>query len=135
MTTPAPMENVPPIPVHVASIAAELTPGSASSPRRRQRRLVTNTLYLTAANPVQQAWPPSDERVFGCVTSAIAASSPPVVFVASNQADANQQGGGAAQVSGLDTSPFELSTTDAVWISAAALPATVSVVSIYEQSG
>jgi hypothetical protein len=128
------MEHVPPIPVHVASIADGLS-SAASSPRRRQRRLVTNTLYLTAANPVIQAWPPSDERVYGCVTSAIAAASPPVVFVAPNMADAQQQGGGAAQISGLDTSPFELSTTDAVWISAAALPATVSVVAIYEQAG
>jgi hypothetical protein len=131
MTT-APMENVPPIPVHVASIADGLS--SASSPRRKQRRLQTNTLYLTAAQPVQQAWPPSDERVYGAVTSAIAASSPPIIFVATNQADAQQQGGGAAMVSGLDTSPFPLSTTDCVWISAASLPATVSVVAVYEQT-
>lgn len=135
MTTPAPMEGVSPIPVHVASIAGGLAPGAASSPRRKLRRLQTNTFFLTAANPVAQAWPPSDERVYGAVTSAIAASSPPVVFVASNMADAQQQGGGAAQISGLDTAPFELSTTDAVWISAAALPATVSVVHIYEQPG
>lgn len=135
MTTPAPMENVPPIPVHVASIAPELAPGAASSPpRRKQRRLQTNTLYLTAAQPVQQAWPPSDERVYGAITSAIAASSPPVIFVGTSQADAQQQGGGAAQISGLDTAPFPLSTTDAVWISAASVPATVSVVAVYEQT-
>jgi hypothetical protein len=130
----APMENIPPIPVHVASIAAELTPSSTSAPRRKQRRLQTNTFYLTATDPVRQVWPPSDERVYGAITSAIAASSPPVIFVATNQADAQQQGGGAAEVSGLDTAPFELSTTDAVWVSAAALPATVSVVHIYEQT-
>lgn len=135
MTTPAPMEGVPPIPVHVASIADGLGASSASSPARPQRRLQTNTFFLTAAQPVQQVWPPSTERVYGAVTSAIAASSPPVIFVATNQADAMQQGGGAAQVSGLDTAPFPLSTTDAVWISAAALPATVSVVAIYEQQG
>jgi hypothetical protein len=135
MTTPGPvpMENVPPIPVHVASIDGGLMPGSAPAPRRK--RLVTNTLFLTAAQPVQQAWPPSTERVYGAITSAIAASSPPVIFVGTNQADAQQQGGGAAQVSGLDTAPFPLPTTDAVWISAATLPATVSVVAVYEQSG
>lgn len=129
------MENVPPIPVHVASIAGHITAGAPGPAPRRKRRLVTNTLFLTAAQPVQQAWPPSDERVFGAVTSAIAPSSPPVVFVATSQADAQQQGGGAAQVSGLDTAPFPLSTTDAVWISAATLPATVSVVAVYEQNG
>jgi hypothetical protein len=128
------MENVPPIPVHVASIADGLTPGPGPAAPRR-RRLVTNTLFLTALSPVQQAWPPSTERVYGAVTSAIAASNPPVIFVAANQADAQQQGGGAAQISGLDTAPFPLSTTDAVWISAAAVPATVSVVAIYEQPG
>lgn len=130
-----PMEGVPPIPVHVASIADGLTPGSASTASPRRRRLVTNTLFLTALNPVQQAWPPSTERVYGAITSAIAASSPPVVFVAANAADAQQQGGGAAQVSGLDTAPFPLPTTDAVWVSAATLPATVSVVAVYEQPG
>jgi hypothetical protein len=128
------MEGVPPIPVHVASVAAELGVSSAaSSQQRRRRRLVTNTLFLTTLNPVQQAWPESDKRLYGAVTSAIAASSPPVIFVATSQADAQQQGGGAAQVNGLDTSPFELPTTDAVWISAATLPATVSVVSVYDE--
>ena len=136
MTTPAPMENVPPIPVHVASIAEGLTPSSASSASSpKRKRLVTNTLFLTAAQPVQQAWPPSTERVYAAITSAIAASSPQVIFVATRLAYAQQQGGGAAQVSGLDTAPFPLPTTDAVWVSAASLPATVSVVAIYEQPG
>jgi hypothetical protein len=137
-TPPAPMENVPPIPVHVASIAEGLSSSSASSPGpapRKQQRLQTNTFFLTAANPVAQVWPPSVERVYGAITAAIAASNPPVVFVATNQADAQQQGGGAAQINGLDTAPFPLSTTDAVWISAASLPATVSVVAVYEQTG
>lgn len=126
-------EDYEPVRVHIAS--SDLEPGPAPGPRRKAFK--PNTFTLTAANPVQRVWPRSENRLEGWVTSAIAASSPPVIFIASSQADANAQGGGAAQVSGLDTTPFPVNTTDELWITAAAasLPCVVSAVAIYDEPG
>lgn len=58
----------------------------------------------------------------------------PIVYVADNQAGAAAQGGGSAQVSGADTTPFPVNTSDEVWVSTAGpYPVTVSVVAFYEQ--
>jgi len=119
------------VPVHLASSDVELgTPG----PRRR-RALKTNTYTLTAANQTQRVLPDADNRTEAWITSAVGAT-PPVVFIAPNQADAASQAGGAAQVSGTDTTPFPVNTTDPLWISAATgFPVTVSVVAIYDEPG
>ena len=64
----------------------------------------------------------------------ILAAAAPVIFIATGQADANSQTGGAAQISGTDTTPFPVNTTAPVWVSAAApFPVTVSVVQVYEE--
>lgn len=127
MTSP----DYPPIHVHIAS--SDVPDGGG--PRRRCRRaLRTNTYTLTAAQPVQPILPQADSRVEAWITSAIAASSPPVVFISTSQAGAAAQGGGAAQINGTDTMPFPCNTTDQVWLSAATgFPVTVSVVSVYEE--
>jgi hypothetical protein len=128
MTT---FDGMDPIPVHVKSSDVDL----GGTPPRKRRALRTNTYTLTSANPTQQCFPKADTRLEGWITAAIAASSPPVVFIAPSQAGANAQGGGAAQINGLDTAPFPVNTTDAVWISAATgYPVTVSTVSIYEET-
>lgn len=106
---------------------------SRSTAKRCRRALKANTFILTSTNPVQQVFPRSDNRVEGWITSAVGAAST-VIYIAGSQADANSQGGGSAQISGTDTMPFPVNTTDAVWISApaAGLPVTVSSVAIYE---
>jgi hypothetical protein len=126
-------DDYDPVRMHLVSTDVDL--GQAPGPKRKA--LKTNTFTLTAANPVQRVMPRSDNRLEAWVTSAIAASSPPVIYIAASQADANALGGGAAQVSGLDTSPFPVNTTDEVWISAAAasLPCVVSVVATYDEPG
>jgi hypothetical protein len=124
--------DYPVVRVHVSG--SDVPMGGAPAKRCR-RPMKTNTFTLTAANPVQRVFPRSDTRVEGWVTGAVAASSPPIVYIAANQADANSQSGGAAQISGLDTTPFPVNTTDEVWISApsVSLPVTVSTVAIYEE--
>jgi hypothetical protein len=117
--------------VHVASAADGVMDGRAPAKRKR-RKLVTNTFTLTAANPTQRVFTRSANRVEGYLTSATEAS-PPVIYMGTSQADANSQGGGAAQVSGSDTGPVPVNTTDEVWISAATgYPVTVGVWAIYE---
>jgi hypothetical protein len=125
--------GIDPIPVHIASSEISL-PGSGA--KRKRRAMKANTYTLTTAIPYARALPWSEERVEGWITSAVAASSPPVVYIATTQAGAVAQGGGAAQVNGLDTTPFPVNTTDEVWISAASgFPVIVSVVGIYESDG
>lgn len=120
---------VEPVHVHVANLHEIAHP----APRRKRRALKTNTFTLTSGNPTQRVMPQSDSRVEGWITSATGAT-PPTVFIAPNQADANSQGGGAAQISGTDTAPFPVNTTDAVYVSAASgFPVTVSVVQIFEE--
>lgn len=56
------------------------------------------------------------------------------IWIADSQAGANAQGGGSAQIAGTDTTPFPVSTTDAVWASTGAgFPVVVSTVAIYEE--
>lgn len=124
-------ETVPETPaVHVHIVRSDV-PMAAGQPKRCRRALKTNTYTLANSTPVP-VMKQSDSRVEGWITSAVGAT-PPVIFIASNQADANSQGGGAAQISGTDTTPFPVHTTDAVWVSAATgFPVTVSVVQIFE---
>jgi len=68
MTTPAAEPR--PIPIHVASVAAELdymrspsSPAPSSSPARTSTRAVYRTVTLTALDPVQEIMAASDERV------------------------------------------------------------------------
>lgn len=111
--------------------------------RRKRRSMVVRTFTLTAGGSgvgggtqTQQILPHSTSRVDAWITAAIAASSPPNIFVAKSEADAQQQSGAAAIVVGLDTAPFPINTTDEVWVSAAtaSLPVTVSVLAYYEQT-
>ncbi len=128
-------EGMDPVPVHLASIGDNVGIGPPSSPRPRRRRMRPNTYTLTATNPTQRVFPPSDNRVEGWITAAVAASSPPIVFISTSQAGAAAQAGGAAQINGTDTTPFPVNTTDEVWISAASgFPVTVSVIAIYDEA-
>lgn len=124
-------DDLIPIPVHVASSSVPLGGGR----RRCRRALRTNTYTLTAAAPYAPVLPQADTRTEAWITAAIAAATPPVIFMSTSQAGAAAQGGGAAQINGTDTTPFPVNTTDQVWISAAAgFPVIVSVVAIYEEA-
>lgn len=126
------MQDVQSIPVHMTGSDIPLGTGSV---KRCRRAIRCNTYTLTSSNPTQIALPQADNRVEAWITSAVAASSPPIVFIAASQAGAAAQGGGSAQINGTDTAPFPVNTTDQLWISAATgFPVTVSVVAIYEES-
>lgn len=87
------------------------------------------TSNITLQNPVAA----SASAFYQGALLAVPASSPGI-WIASSQADAASQAGGAAQISGTGAIPFPVNTTDAVWASASlALPVTVSVLAIYEQ--
>ena len=119
------------IPMHITGSDVPLSGGKS---KRCRRALRCNTYTLTAAQPVQPVLPQADTRVEAWITSAIAASSPPVIYMATSQAGAAAQGGGSAQINGADTTPFPVNTTDQVWLSAATgFPVSVSVVAIYEE--
>ncbi|HEV2244908.1 MAG TPA: hypothetical protein VGR98_27990 [Streptosporangiaceae bacterium] len=123
------MPEIDPIKVHIASSDV---PMAAAAPRRTRKALRTNTYTLTAAQATQRLLPRSATRLEAWVTSATEAT-PPVIYIAPNQADAASQAGGAAQVIGTETTPVPLNTTDEVWVSAATgYPVTVSVWAIYE---
>ena len=125
------MSDIEPVHVHIASSDVPVTP---PRPKRKRKALSTNTYTLTSASPTQMVLPQADTRVEGWITSAVGAS-PPVIFIAPSQAGAAGQSGGAAQISGTDTTPFPVNTTDQVWASAATgFPVTVSVAAIYEET-
>lgn len=132
-------DGMDPVPVHLAGVDPEAIAAAiggaaprSSSPPRRRRALRTNTYTLTAANPTQLLLPQSDNRLEAWVTSATEAS-PPVIYIAPNQAGAQAAGGGSAQIVGSDTTPVPLNTTDQVWVSAlTGYPVTVSIWAIYD---
>lgn len=119
--------------VHLASASpGVLDDRGAAPPVRKRRKMVTNTYTLTSTNATQRVMPRSANRVEGWVTAATEAT-PPAVYMATNQADAAQAGGGSAPIVGADTTPFPAHTTDEVWLSATTgYPVTIGVVQIFE---
>lgn len=125
--------------------------------KRKRRSMVTRTFTLaTGASGVgggttaQQILPHSTSRVDAWITSitSLATGSPapiPAIYIGKSESDVQQQSGATAIIYGTNLAagvqtgsadvPFEINTTDEVWVSAlpAALPVTVSVIAFYEQ--
>lgn len=88
MTTPA--AEPQPIPVHLASVAAELgltaaasSPSSPSSPSSSSTRSVYRTINLTSLDPVQEIMAASDERIIAWLVAVDAD-----IFISDNKSDA-----------------------------------------------
>lgn len=128
-------DGMDPVPIHLESVgaaAAATIAAAPSSSARTRKALRTNTFTLTAAQPYMRVLPESDERLEAWLTSATEAS-PPVLYMAPNQADAAAAGGGAAQIIGSETAPVPVNCTDPVWVYAATgYPVTVSVWATYQ---
>lgn len=107
-------------------------PLTAPAPKRARRGASLRTFVLTSADQVQQILPQNTNRSEAWVQCVDAS---PHAFTL-HESFANAQAGGNAGVTvpAANTSPYPLSTTDAVWATAADadLPVTISVASIIE---
>lgn len=87
MTTTSGVSEPRPIPVHLASVAAELglaaAPGPPSPGSPKTTKTVYRTVQLTASDPVQEIMAASDERIIAWVVAVDAD-----VVLADNKSDA-----------------------------------------------
>lgn len=144
-------------PVRVVVMNPHPAPAKCGCSGAKRRSFVARTFTLAAlpdsvggGTQTQQILPRSTSRVDAWITSitSLAAGAPapiPAIFVAKSESDAQQQSGATAILYGTNLTggvqtgspdvPFEINTTDEIWVSglAAALPITVSVMAFYEQ--
>lgn len=126
-----PIENVPSVPVHVASIAAEVQLGTPRD--TRQYVLVPRTVILTSDEPVKQLAPPNPDR---CRITIIANTN--AIVLSRTKADAQAPGNLAATIAAPNGAylPSGLpgvdvpETTSEIWGSTGTYPTMVTVLEV-----
>lgn len=119
-------EHFPAARVHITG--SDIPLGSAPPAKRKRRAVSTRSFTLTSNDPVQEILPQSDSRSEASITFTNNQCT-----IGSSQSDAKNGGNSAANIPANITAPYPVNTTDSVWASAGTLPATISVVAIYEQ--
>jgi len=115
-----------PVKVHITG--SDVSLGGRVPSGRKRRGLSARSFTLTAADPVQEILPQSDNRREAVITSTNNACT-----IGASKGDAQNGGNSAATIPSGITTPYPVNTTDAVWASAGTLPATISVIAIYGQ--
>jgi hypothetical protein len=126
------VEQMPAIPVHLASAGPGVQLGGGHAPRPRpRRRPLFRTVVLTADNPYVQLFGIDENRLCAYVQAggndAVLCSSKSQAQKPANISDATLAAPDGTLLPYGNAAPYPLETTEEVWVAAAAYPTQVTV--------
>jgi hypothetical protein len=139
MSHPTEINELTPIPIHVASVSSDIRLAEVTAAKKCRRKSVYQTILLTANDPVQQILEPSDNRVIAWVQPI----DQDVVLTANKgdgQSSRNTGDSTLANPTGAllkkvfdNGSLVPIDDIGEVWVAASVFPCRVTVIAVYER--